>query len=182
MYEIKVDETETPCRQCAQPRQAVRIHQSGEVSVAVFEALLADYRGRYPRLSMDAGGWWLAEECQHEPTVAPAPATSVETDRAALVALYHATGGPGWKDNTNWLSDVPMGEWYGVETDANGRISEIFLERSGLSGEIPRELGNMYKLESLYLAGNKFSGYVPVSLKDQLIIDFSDLGGLPFCP
>ena len=181
MYEIRVDETETYCRQCGQPRRAVMVHQSGEVSVAVFEALLADYRARYPRLSVDAGGWLLAEECQHVPTVAP-PATSAETGRAALVALYHATGGPGWVNNTNWLSNAPMGEWSGVETDANGRISEIFLERSGLSGEIPRELGNMYKLESLYLAGNKFSGYVPVSLKDQLSMDFFDLGGLPFCP
>ena len=182
MYEIRVDETETRCRQCAQPRRAVRVWQSGEVSVAVFEALLADYRGRYPRLSVDADGWWLVEECQHGPAAVPALVTSAETDRAALVALYHAAGGLNWRRSDNWLSDAPMREWFGVETDANGRISEIFLERSGLSGEIPRELGNMYKLESLYLAGNKFSGYVPVSLKDQLIMDFSDLGGLPFCP
>ena len=27
-------------------------------------------------------------------------------DRAALVALYNATDGPNWNDNTNWLSEA----------------------------------------------------------------------------
>ena len=36
---------------------------------------------------------------------------SVESDRAALVALYNATGGANWTDNTNWLSDEPLSEW-----------------------------------------------------------------------
>ena len=31
---------------------------------------------------------------------------SPETDRAALVALYNATGGPYWDRNDNWLRDV----------------------------------------------------------------------------
>jgi hypothetical protein len=34
---------------------------------------------------------------------------SVATDRAALVALYHATDGPNWDVNANWLSDEPIG-------------------------------------------------------------------------
>ena len=149
MYEIRVDETETRCHQCAQQRRAVRVRQSGEVSVAVFEALLADHRARYPRLSVDADGWLLAEECQHAPTVAPAPVTSAETDRAALVALYHATGGPGWYNSRNWLSDAPMREWYGVETDANGRVINLAIERNLLNGEIPKELGNLTNLKRL---------------------------------
>ena len=36
-------------------------------------------------------------------------------DRQALVALYHAAGGPDWLDRTNWLSDQPLGTWFGVE-------------------------------------------------------------------
>ena len=40
--------------------------------------------------------------------------TVVNPDRAALVALYNATDGPNWVDNTNWLTDAPLGEWYGV--------------------------------------------------------------------
>jgi hypothetical protein len=34
------------------------------------------------------------------------------SDRDALVALFNATDGPNWKDNTNWLTDAPLGDWY----------------------------------------------------------------------
>ena len=58
-------------------------------------------------------------------------------DRAALVALYNATGGADWKDNTNWLSDGPLDDWYGVTTDANGRVTELNLRNNDLAGEMP---------------------------------------------
>ena len=60
-------------------------------------------------------------------------------DRAALVALYEATDGPNWVNNENWLTDAPLGEWYGVYTDASGRVVALGLR--GLSGVIPPELG-----------------------------------------
>ena len=49
------------------------------------------------------------------------------SDRDALVALYNATNGPNWTNNTNWLSNAPIGQWYGVTTNANGRVTELFL-------------------------------------------------------
>ena len=53
----------------------------------------------------------------------PLPACSgSDEDRAALVALYNATGGPNWTQNNNWLSDVPISKWQGVTTDDNGRV------------------------------------------------------------
>ena len=75
--------------------------------------------------------------------------TVVNPDRAALMALYNATDGPNWVDNTNWLTDAPLGEWYGVRTDAAGRVvwidlsgrwDPVALESTphGLSGAIPR--------------------------------------------
>ena len=47
----------------------------------------------------------------------PAPPA---TDRDALEALYNATDGPNWTNNSNWLSDRPIGEWHGV-TDRRQR-------------------------------------------------------------
>ena len=73
--------------------------------------------------------------------VPPLAQTSPETDRAALVALYNATGGPDWYNNNNWLSDVPISEWEGVTTDGNGRVTELELDGNQLSGGIPPELG-----------------------------------------
>ena len=49
--------------------------------------------------------------------VGHAPAQgSVAADREALVAFYHATGGPNWDDRTNWLSAAPLSDWHGVTT------------------------------------------------------------------
>ena len=102
--------------------------------------------------------------------------TTVEnTDRAALVALYEATDGPNWIDNTNWLTDAPLGEWYGVKTDASGRVVELDLggrwdretraeARHGLTGPIPPELGNLSNLQTLTLHWNGLSGPVPPEL------------------
>ncbi|MDE2783399.1 MAG: Ig-like domain-containing protein [Gemmatimonadota bacterium] len=94
-------------------------------------------------------------------------------DRAALVALYEATDGPNWTDNTNWLSDAPLREWYGVKTDASGRVVELDLSGwydgleeigGGLQGYIPPELGNLSNLESLDLWLNSLTGTIPPEL------------------
>ncbi len=52
---------------------------------------------------------------------------SAATDRAALEALYRATGGDGWTDNTNWLTDAPLGNWFGVEAGEDGRVTGLRL-------------------------------------------------------
>ena len=51
-----------------------------------------------------------------------------------------------------------------------------------MSGEIPPELGNLANLTRLDLSGNELSGCVPSSLSGQLNMQYSDLGGLRFCP
>ena len=55
------------------------------------------------------------------------PLTGPEIDRAALVALYNATDGDNWYLNTNWLSDEPIGNWYGVTINDDRRVSELSL-------------------------------------------------------
>ena len=91
---------------------------------------------------------------------------SVATDRAALVALYNATGGPNWTNNHNWVSDAPMGTWHGVYTGPDGHVVELRLEENNLSGAIPGELGNLTNLEALSLIGNNLSGTIPRELSN----------------
>ena len=55
-------------------------------------------------------------------TAPPAVSGSAETDREALVALYNATNGENWFRSDNWLSDAPLGEWYGVNTTTTGAL------------------------------------------------------------
>ena len=96
---------------------------------------------------------------------APAAAQgSPSGDRAALVALYNATDGPNWIRSDNWLSDVPIGEWFGVATDVDGRVTALDIFDNQLSGEIPPELGELANLTRLALSGNQLSGEMPPEL------------------
>ena len=94
----------------------------------------------------------------------PPPPTSSATDREVLAVLYQATGGRDWSDNTNWLSDRPLAEWYGVTVNAEGRVTHLNLAGNQLSGEIPPELGNLANLRWLHLADNRLSGEIPPEL------------------
>ena len=105
-----------------------------------------------------------------------APEDSAE-DRAVLVALYNAMDGPNWADNTNWLSDEPIGTWQGVTTDEEGRVSELSLRRNQLTGEIPTGLGNLSTLQTLDLAANQLTGEIPTELGNLSKVRALSLGG-----
>ena len=112
-----------------------------------------------------------------EASTATPPQTQVSSDRETLVALYHATDGPNWKNSTNWLSNAPLDEWQGVSADSTGRVFGLKLEGNRLSGEIPLELGDLANLESLGLEGNRLSGKIPPELGNLANLTWLGLGG-----
>ena len=89
---------------------------------------------------------------------------SIATDRAALEALYDATDGPNWTDSTNWKTDAPLGEWFGVRTDTDGRVMQVLLTDNGLAGSIPDTLGTLSRLQLLGLEDNALTGPIAVEL------------------
>ena len=97
-------------------------------------------------------------------------------DRAALAVLYNATDGPNWSDNTNWLTDVPLGEWQGVTTNDDGRVTELVFEGINLSGQIPSEIGNLSELEKLIFLDNELTGEIPTELGKLTRLKLLDLG------
>ena len=110
-------------------------------------------------------------------TFTPAhPPTQPLSEREALVFLYHATGGPNWNDNTNWLSGAPLKEWHGVLTDSEGRVTGLFLADNHLRGAIPPEMGNLTNLESLDLNVNQLSGSIPPELDSLANLRMLNLG------
>ena len=112
------------------------------------------------------------------------PTPPANPDREALVALFQATDGVNWRFATNWLSDRPLSEWYGVKTDAGGRVTELTLHAivtssgdtlpvppslgisgtivgNGLSGVMPAELASLSSLQYLNLSINRLTGPIP---------------------
>lgn len=87
----------------------------------------------------------------------------LQQEREALIAFYEATGGDNWTDNTNWCSDKPLSEWYGVYM-WDGRVKNIILTDNNLTGQIPEQFGDLTGLEYLYLSSNKLEGNIPESL------------------
>ncbi len=87
----------------------------------------------------------------------PAAQTSPETDKETLIALFNATDGESWDSSRTWLGRAPVGEWEGVSTDDQGRVTSLHLTGLRLTGELPPELGNLTMLQSLYL-GRKYLG------------------------
>jgi len=98
-------------------------------------------------------------------------------DRDALVALYESTGGDNWTDNTNWLSDLPLGEWHGVETDRHGGVVAIDLHRNALAGPMPPELGSLESLKVVDLSWNSLEGAIPPQLASLAKLEALWLGG-----
>ena len=102
-------------------------------------------------------------------------------DRDALTALYHTTGGPSWIDNTNWLSDEPLNQWYGVVTAESGLVESIDLVSNNLIGRLPRELGDLSELRHLKYDGNSgLSGPIPLDLS-KLNLESLSLNGTALC-
>ena len=111
-------------------------------------------------------------------------------DSLALVALYNSTNGNGWEDNTNWLSNEPIDDWYGV-TVQNGRVTQLNLYQNTLTGTIPAGIGDLTALTSLnfgsgsstYPDTNHLTGSIPAEIGNlinmtSLNLYYNDLSGI----
>lgn len=92
-------------------------------------------------------------------------------ERAALIALYRASGGESWKDRKGWLG-APGTEcdWSGVicdHADIPAVVTSLHLFENGLRGTLPREIDDLTSLNELLLFGNELSGSVPPCLLEK---------------
>ena len=98
------------------------------------------------------------------------------SERAALIALYNSTNGPGWTNNTNWLG-APGTEctWSGVTCGASGTtVTQLILSSRNLTGTLPPELGQLTNLQFLRFGLNHLSGGLPPelgSLANLVVLD-----------
>ena len=95
-------------------------------------------------------------------------------DSLQLVNLYNSMDGPNWINNTNWLCELSVSEWFGI-TVQDSTVTAIELPRNHLSGQMPEDIGQLTNLEKLNLSDNNISGELPVSLKNLVKLKALDL-------
>ncbi len=88
-----------------------------------------------------------------------ARAQVAEDDSLALVALYNATDGPNWTNNSNWLTG-PVSQWQGVVVTGD-RVTRLALAANQLTGTIPSELSSLTDVSFLSLHSNQLTGTIP---------------------
>ena len=107
------------------------------------------------------------------------------SDQEILEVLYGETGGENWTNTTNWLSNEPLDEWFGVEADDSGNVTQLSLAENNLVGSIPLELAGLGDLSVLDVQENGLTGRVPSDLgalkqvRDLLLSDNALEGPLP---
>ncbi len=107
--------------------------------------------------------------------------TVLPADKTALIALYYATDGANWTNNTNWNTSTPVHDWYGVTVVGN-RVVEINLNHNNLVGTLPTQIGDLTSLTTLYLTSNQITGNIPVEIGNlssltSLSLNYNQLTG-----
>jgi Leucine-rich repeat (LRR) protein len=123
---------------------------------------------------------------------AQASAAIPASERAALIAIYDSTNGPGWTYRFNWRNAedtdfAPPGTectWYGVRCYADGtHVMQLELQSNQLIGPLPPEIGNLSSLWALRLGGNQLTQVPPeigrLSSLNYLMLSASGLAVIP---
>jgi len=107
-------------------------------------------------------------------------------ERQALIALYEATGGDSWTNNTGWKNPpldtdgfaMPGTEngWFGVTVSAE-RVTAINQAVNNLIGSLPAAVGDLTALTGLNLRSNQLSGSVPSSIGNLTSLTVLHLDG-----
>ena len=119
---------------------------------------------------------WLNTIPSHEGTGATCAPLA---DREILETVYETLGGSDWTSSGNWLTNRPLGDWYGVEVDDQGRVTGLSLTYNRISGWIPPELGSLQHLVRLNLGGSNsdLAGVIPAELGDLANLESLSLWG-----
>ncbi len=100
---------------------------------------------------------------------------SVESDRAALMAIYDNMTIQDQFAYKNWGSDLPLSEWDRVYVDSEtGRVTTLYLNAVCVVNDFPEEIKNLTALRSLYI-------YTDNVNNAEVISSLQNLETLMFC-
>ena len=86
-------------------------------------------------------------------------------DTSTLALLYDACGGAKWLNNTGWdLSRDPCSSPRHGVSCSSGRVTQINLQKNGLRGTLPTQIGELTEMVHFELDMNAVSGTIPTQL------------------
>lgn len=100
-------------------------------------------------------------------------------DREILTVFFNSL--TGWKERNRpgWLTDAPLDQWQGVQTNREGRVTVLKTSIgnlcAGVRGRIPPELGKLIYLKVLDLGCNSLTGTIPPELGDLANLEYLSL-------
>ena len=104
--------------------------------------------------------------------------TSAETDRTVLELFYERTEGRKWENRENWMTEAPLGDWYGITTNAQGRVTHIEFWSNEIRGRLPNEIWNLSYLKSLKIrSAGYLEGRLPPEIGNLSRLEILDLAG-----
>ena len=106
-------------------------------------------------------------------------------ERAALIALYNALGGPNWRHgdypppSLTWLGPVGTEcKWDLVRCDAaQSTVIELDLSYNNVQGVLPKEIGDLSNLEVFIANGSAVTGILPAEIGRLSKLRILNLGG-----
>lgn len=88
----------------------------------------------------------------------------------ALADFYQSTQGSQWNNNTNWLSDKPFEQWYGLNQETSGLdyVQTMELSYNNLKGTIPESFMEIMNTASyINISQNSLTGTIPDAVKNH---------------
>jgi hypothetical protein len=124
-----------------------------------------------------------------QPTMTTATALTNETDRLALLKFKEAVPHDPYNIFSSWNDTTHFCNWHGIKCGRrHQRVTALALEGYKLrgsispyigslsfSGEIPHEVGNLFRLQVLDLNNNTLEGEIPSSLSNCSNLRFINL-------
>ena len=113
--------------------------------------------------------------------------TELSPDREILVDLFESTGGEeDWWHVGGWgRIDVPLEDWWGVDTNAEGRVTHLDSQSNKLHGPIPASIGGLAELREFRMgAGDPMLGTnqitaIPITMRNLAKLEVLDLSFNP---
>ena len=92
--------------------------------------------------------------------------SQILVNRFFLGILYYATSGETtWYNRQGWLSEKSVcTSWFGISCDNTTAVTGIELDSNNLVGTIPKEVGFMTSLETLWLHSNSLMMTIPTEI------------------